>query len=337
MHKGDTDISLIHIGYHKTGTSWLQRYYFSSELLGYYTPLPNPFVRDHMVQPHPLNFDATRTRKNLDNCFKYKEGLCPVISHERLSGNPHSGGFDTTIIAGRIKEIYPNARILIIFREQSKIILSCYRQYIRAGGIAKLKQYLYPVQRHRIPQFSFDYFKYDVVVSLYNELFGAMNVLALPYEIFRNQPLEFFSRINAFCQIDIDDDTLQKVPIHVRENRALQNIALQRRLNRYWRRSDFNPAPFVDLYRRGKGLFDYGVKKVEELTPRAMSQKVESRLISSIEQEITHRYLDSNQRLSDLTGWNLRDLGYTLSESRAPEESSQGANGALDPNRSQLA
>ena len=54
------------------------------------------------------------------------EAKVPVISHERLSGYPHSGGHDSKEIAHRLAAVFPNAKVVIVIREQKSMILSNY-------------------------------------------------------------------------------------------------------------------------------------------------------------------------------------------------------------------
>src|SRR5215207_6419721 len=83
---------LIHIGYHKTGTSYLQRYVF------FKTP-PTNFVApwticsgeaiQHFVLTHPLRFDPVAVRAEFQSKLPAENtAAVPVISHEDLSGVP---------------------------------------------------------------------------------------------------------------------------------------------------------------------------------------------------------------------------------------------------------
>ena len=61
-----------------------------------------------------------------------------MVSFPRLSGHPYSGGYDSRMIADRVAEVFPEARILIVIREQRSMIVSTYKQYVNAGGEARL-------------------------------------------------------------------------------------------------------------------------------------------------------------------------------------------------------
>ena len=137
---------LVHIGLHKTATSWLQENLFTRMELGFYGPAESRKRRalvknvGHFLvadeSGHLINeweFDARAVRASLAS-FEAREGLWPVVSYERLSGHPLSNGFDRQMICHRIKAVFPKARILICIREQRAIILSNYVQYLRNGG-----------------------------------------------------------------------------------------------------------------------------------------------------------------------------------------------------------
>jgi hypothetical protein len=66
-------------------------------------------------------------------------GLIPMVSSERLSGNPHSGGYDSAVLAERLHQVFPGARVLVMIREQRSMILSSWAQYVRVGGACLLR------------------------------------------------------------------------------------------------------------------------------------------------------------------------------------------------------
>jgi len=101
---------IVHIGYHKSGTTWLQRTLFARADLGYRRLR---FTQDgvDVVRLHDFDFDAARCRdemaRKVESCAS--QGLVAVVSSERLSGNPHSGGYDSRTLADRITAALPGA------------------------------------------------------------------------------------------------------------------------------------------------------------------------------------------------------------------------------------
>ena len=65
---------LVHIGYHKTGTSWLQRRLFVNTGLGWTLSHAKTSVVDPLILPHALDFDAAACRAAFE-FFKQGDGL----------------------------------------------------------------------------------------------------------------------------------------------------------------------------------------------------------------------------------------------------------------------
>ena len=88
------DAVLLHVGYHKTGSSWLQRRVFAAPESGFEW-LGRPWqARQQIVAPHPLAFDPAAARAHYQPEIESAQakGRIVVFSDERFSGNPHSGG-----------------------------------------------------------------------------------------------------------------------------------------------------------------------------------------------------------------------------------------------------
>ena len=91
---------LVHIGYHKTATNWLQRELFGRPDCGFHAlrfpPVDGtPAVKrgsSAFTNTHPLRFDADAVRRDLRARLDAAPDGCHVISNERLSGYPDAGG-----------------------------------------------------------------------------------------------------------------------------------------------------------------------------------------------------------------------------------------------------
>lgn len=140
---------LIHIGFHKTGTSWLQQTLFATD--PFVTPWRSREIAAQIILPNELSFDSAEALRALEDVAESGGGstgreLLRVLSWERLSGSPHAGGFDAAQIAGRLHEMYPDARVLIGVREQRSMTLALYRQYVRDGGGGHVAGLFVPAQ-----------------------------------------------------------------------------------------------------------------------------------------------------------------------------------------------
>lgn len=132
---------LLHVGYHKTATSWMQNCLFVPEH-GYRQVARHAEVWEHVVGKHGLLFDAEEMRGAIDRGMALRQGQeIPVVSSEILSGHPFFGGIGSDVFALRLKEIAPDARILISVRHQYSALVSVYLQYLLRGGTMTPEQF----------------------------------------------------------------------------------------------------------------------------------------------------------------------------------------------------
>jgi hypothetical protein len=301
---------LVHVGFHKTATSWLQSFLFDDLRARFRSPFSRAELLENFVLVNPLRFDAPSLRSRIEGQLTalQRDGLVPVLSHERLSGNPHSGGYDRKDLADRLHDVLPRARILVTIREQHSMILSVYKQYVREGGALPLRRYLHPPHRGiaRVPMFSFDFFEYDLLVAYYQQLFGAECVLVLPFELLRSSTSEFVGKIVRFAGGSVPSRIS-----HQRENVALSGLstALKRCLNRLLVRDRVNLHGWVDSERWNTALVR-GLESLDRLLPRALREGPDRRLREIVARQVGDRYRESNRRTSALIGLNLREFGY---------------------------
>lgn len=64
------------------------------------------------------------------------------MSAERLSGHPLSGGYDSYIIAPRVKKICPQAKIVICERHQFSMLRSIYIKMLKEGFIGGFNEFV---------------------------------------------------------------------------------------------------------------------------------------------------------------------------------------------------
>jgi hypothetical protein len=303
---------LVHIGYHKTGTTWLQRSVFD-DLPGFQRPWKQGDLIRILVRVHDLDFDADAARRELAEVRSRaaRPEVLDVVSLERLSGNPHSGGYDSRAIADRVGATFPEARVLIVIREQMRMIVSSYKQFVSVGGALSLGAYLDPPRRaERVPQFRFSQFEYDRLIAHYQTMFGADRVLVLPYERLAADPVEFVATIASFGDAAVGGEVSAE-PKHPSSSAAA--LALRRRLNLFLVRDQLNPAALVDSRRVREGVSRL-TRAVNRRLPQGLRDASERRLQAQVSEAIAGRFEDSNRRTTALTGLDLASLGYRVGE-----------------------
>ncbi len=312
--------TLIHVGYHKTGTTWLQKEVFcrTSSVFQPLVPMGTPnthlnrtFFQDadgKLLSPYVTNEAVSRAWLDAFYAANPTKGRVPVLSSERLSGNPHAAGFDAPTIARRLQRVFPRAQILICIREQRSWLLSNYIQYLKAGGTMPLHRYLHERYDGRRPGFSLSFIDYLPLVTDYRELFGADRVMVLPYELFKRDKATFLKRIGEplGVTIPISSDRYDAQVHATRDEflwyrlRALNPMRYPSSLNNF--SSRVSP--------RLRGLVDRGLRAAGAWVPARVNDATRQRLAAEIDAVVGDRYTSSNRALSDLIGEDLGHYGY---------------------------
>ena len=298
---------LLHVGYHKTDTTWLQRYIFSNTSGSFGVPCQGLDQVDQLIRPHPLEWDEVATADYFHPRVAEIEskGLVPVLSNEEFSGNPHSGSYQSLENARRLHRIFPEAKVLIVIRRQVDQILSSYKQYVSRGGALSPNRYFErPREYFRVPGFRFGHFEFDRLIRVYLDLFGKDRVMVLPYEWMVQDRDAFLGRIYAFSGSEpvagVKDE---------RERLSLSGstVMLQRQLNRHFLRDDVNQsAPF------SFPSMPYYLRRFDGFLSRIFGTRCDAILRKHVEDRCRGRYVQSNARTIEMTGLPLADLGYEL-------------------------
>lgn len=199
-------IHLIHIGWAKAGSTFLQ---------GWFDTHPQMAFARGGIAGFGSVFDLARQVATVP------EIRCRVTSSEAL-GSPHPliglekddheplARYDIKAARARgcrlLGRIFPSARILIVTRGFRSALLSAYSQYVRTGGNVSFATYC------GIAADAVDWWDYDHVIRLYEETFGAANLLVLPYELLRDD-------VQVFCRaieqsLGLDPGPVSRAPLN---------------------------------------------------------------------------------------------------------------------------
>jgi hypothetical protein len=299
---------VVHIGMHKTATTYLQTSVFSNKAV-FQRPWGggSALAVEHFVLQHPERFSAQEARKAVTDALIPDSPLIPVISHEELSGNPMNGQYDMDRVATRIHATLPEARILIGIREQNSAILSNYSQYIRQGGTKPLMDLLTtarPGPGYR-PTMRLDHFEYDLIIQHYARLFGSERVLVLPIEQLRQHPALYCERLKTFLSTTQDFQLPETV---VNARRTAFSRGLERQLNKVVaspkiRAEAYSDNPFAF---RLKNRVLRGVDTALGRFATSSSGQLKDQISSFV----GDTFAASNARTANLIGQDLAALGY---------------------------
>lgn len=234
----------FHLGFHKTGSTWLQLRFFAHHpqvhpVIDSANPWDSELVT-HLTQPGD-GFSATVAAELLAReASDAPSGSLPVVSAEDLSGSMETGHFQRFVIAERIAEAFPEARVLVVLRDPVELVESEYLHLVKHGLPLTLTELLEP--RWGIPGFNLDAFEMEPVIARYRQIFGD-RVLLLDHRLLASDMPEFCRRICAFLGLDT---YVPPEPDRVSPSLRPEVARNLRLLNRA-RRSRFNPAPLVAL------------------------------------------------------------------------------------------
>ncbi len=182
---------LIHVGYPKSGSTFLQAWFEQHPDLCYAPGgvggFPDVYAMCRM--PDPSYRYYVTSSEGLSTPHRSTGGL-------QLEGGGERGGLPERIkdaqadVCALLKTLFPGSRILVVTRGFRDIVLSGYSQYVRSGGTQHLDGMIRDLA-DRLADDTGHYYDYDYLVGLYAAAFGADNVIVLPYELLRDDQPRF--------------------------------------------------------------------------------------------------------------------------------------------------
>jgi len=292
---------LLHIGYHKTGTTWLQQIFFPE--CDEFSVFAHTDIYKHFVEPNALDFCAEASRGFFQDKINAISNI-PVLSFERLSGSPFSGGRDSKEIADRLVQVFPHAKVLVVIREQIDAIASCYKQYVIAGGPGSLQRFLSPPALGAYSWFDPKHFRYEPLIRYYTSLYGRENVKVMLYEKFKENNIQFCNDILEFVGSKRHFQLHEVVP-PIHKSLSDVSIKLYSLLNRFVV-SPNNPWPifnFRALPRIGWPL----LQKFDRIVGDSIRN---GRIKKKVQQRYFDFFAEHNRKLETFIDVDLRSFGY---------------------------
>lgn len=175
---------VVHIGFPKTATTFLQTSVFPQLPQGFNYPdnkTTEAFFRP-IADHDDTIFDWEDSARRLAGVSQTHEHC--LFSYEPLTGAHYRSAFvNRTLIARRLRQIGFD-RVIITIRNQFDALESAYKQYVKSGGVLRFDDYVQfdpDKPRYLYPE----YFDYLRIFRLYSETFGRDNVLILQHERLR--------------------------------------------------------------------------------------------------------------------------------------------------------
>jgi len=303
------DQVIVHVGLHKTGTTWLQESVFRriDEHSVVYSE-DRGLIRGNFVLPSHGVFSQTTVRDSLSDLLSHAAdaGLPLLLSDESLAGFPFGHRFSREVALSRIHETFPNAQILVTIREQRALLRSYYGHYIRGGGTASLADFLAQPEADKAnvwdPIVDLDFFDYDALRLMLESLFERDRVMIVPMEWMLAKPAEFLSQLERRLTVTLPPSLAPASGKVV--NPAWSPLAFE--VARYanhlqsgkprWRRRWFKPNRLAD--------------RIDRLLPGGMARRGKAKQSELVASAVGNRYANSNSDLAKAIGLDLTEFGY---------------------------
>jgi len=312
MSEPDRRTLYVHIGLHKTGSTFLQSNLFVSE--NGFHQFNRKKARKLIVENGKGN-NLTKEDKNEIDAFvkeSTQQGLVPILSHERFSGYMLGDKDDRLFIWERLKSLDYKIKIILLIREQKSLIFSSWKQVIRDGASISLSNYLgNPMPKpnqHPLP--NFEYFDHQTTFNFLVEVFGKENVCILPFEMLTKDKSKFLKLLARFFGLDASRFSVSNRA----RNEALSNISviLFRFSNRFIFNCSLSKGGFWPRTINGTKTFQNRiVTALIRNYPHQMDLKwIGRQQQKKISEFIGDRYASQNQALSQEIGIDLNRYGY---------------------------
>ncbi|MFA6113598.1 MAG: sulfotransferase [Sphingomonas sp.] len=244
---------LIHIGYPKTGSTFLQHWFAAHPQIAY---VHGGIAGFRNLYAMVAEAAAGET-----------DYLWRVTSHEALASPfPDAGKRNIDLTwpgegtpaerqaraCALLADLFPDAHVLIVTRGFRSMILSSYSQYVRVGGTDDLETQIW--QGGENP------WRYDEAIAMYRARFGD-RVIVLPYELLARDPVAFrgeMARRLGVAPFDFEDAVVNRAlsPIELRwyprMARLARRLPFRRRMARLYLGLVFDNrlAPLIALLDR---------------------------------------------------------------------------------------
>ena len=298
---------LIHPGFHKTGTTFLQNRIFSDERV-FRAVWSHGEIDRYVIRPHDLDFDPMPGRQDIATRRRASQpGLIDIVSSETLCGQPFTGSREAVMQARRLKDIFDGAKIVFTIRKQAFIIKAIYIQYLIMGGLLSPEEFF--DRKGLYGYFSFDahVFEFHKLVEFYAGLFGDENIIVLTQEELKKDLGAFVQKLRLFCDVaDCETPISLGDKGHDGVSPPPTGIPLLRLANRF-RTVAVNADAPARLPLVGRLLVNVAYRQSWLFRDQG------ARLDSAIHERFDGMFGASNLRLQRFAPANLRSLGYEMS------------------------
>lgn len=237
------------------------------------------------------------------------------ITHEELSGHPHGyNNVNPFVTAENLHQAFPNAKVLIIVRNQIGYLASIYsfRVAIKGHDHRSFIRFLREEGRMGL----WEKLKYDKIIAHYIRLFSRKNVLVLPMELLGQDKKSFVNEIASFVELEPPELTeSKKVNKSTNSTFALNVFRLANYVFRVLFAIIIKIKPETDEefpYFRFRYRFYNLKRRFRSALEKTSISKDDFTINRKHYKDILNYYCPSNRTLQGFVKFDLKKLGYHL-------------------------
>ena len=298
---------LIHIGFTKAASTFLQDQFFRS-IDGADLILPPNVYWHPGFQDLLYSDESVRRGQLLTKYLEQFEKDKLIISSEAFCGSYNQGFMNRGAIADRLKSDFPKAKIIVVIRSQKEMVRAHYSQYVMSKvthGTNSLLNFFYksdldfdkwlaldgtaPVKMYAPNTLSLNsrFLAYYELLRLYKKLFEDVKIIL--FENLISNPENELIEICEFAELELPSNFCLKQE-KVNKSKGLRDLVINRKLNAF---RQITPSSFAQKVCKGVlQTMDLSIsKEVTEMT--------------EILDSVNDLYASNNQKVMDEFGVRL--------------------------------
>ncbi|MBD0823872.1 sulfotransferase [Aestuariibaculum marinum] len=199
----------IHLGLHKTATTFFQRSFYPAHPEFNYKQLRSKEMladfNQYILRENDLTYNLITAKSLFCKALVEEEFSDKLLTlcEEQFSGLPLQDAFNRKTIFDRLNAFFPNANYILVLRNPNDFVKSMYAEYLKKGGTADLYNFL----NRKDSQLSFSrgsYLRYNSYYSYIESHVTKDRIKVLYYEDLKCQPSFFYRDLLDYFKLNIE-------------------------------------------------------------------------------------------------------------------------------------
>lgn len=309
----------IHVGLHKTATTFLQERLFPSlRDVRFIHPLHVSRDGDGPIETFVLEcffrnaacIDMEQHARDIGAWLAQVDEPHLLISSEALVGWPTENHGNLRVNADLLHEMFPAAKICLVTRRQDKWADSAISQAFRSGLTTTPERFLNyrdgefgrcNIGLYHGPNVDARDLNWEAFDRYYRRVFGEDAVLSLPFERFVHDAPDFLARWFEFFHIDPCE--LPETDEQINQRWSRRGVTVAKLVNQV-------PMPIQRVVRDKLGKRWHPSEVMARTVDRWFPSKKNTFLSSELAAKVLALHAESNRVLAERTGEDLAAFGY---------------------------